>query len=119
MNALARLLAEIDDSDDTSTVKGNGLPEAQIARLQEAATRIADGNQFKVGDLVTVRNDAPVKGHGKPHLVIEINADAPLYNGEPGNWPFAARFDVVVISVVSDDIATHAIPHWMLETYAA
>ncbi|MGN6539145.1 MAG: hypothetical protein ACTHKQ_25890 [Mesorhizobium sp.] len=116
MSALAQFLAEIGDDDDS---RGEGLPEAQIERLKEVAARIAAGNKFKVGDIVTVRKDAPVKGAGKPHLIIEIDKDAPRYQGTVGNWPFAVRHDVILISVVGDSIAPHAVPFWALEAFSA
>jgi hypothetical protein len=114
--ALLKMLADDDDDGDFSS---DLLPEAQIARLTEVAARIAAGNPFKVGDLVTVRDDAPIKGAGKPHLVIEFIPDAQLGLGTLGNWAFAARHDVVVLSVSGDDITPHVLPHWCLQHFAA
>lgn len=118
MDALTEFLAGIGDDEDYDG-RGEGLPEAQIERLKEVARRIAAGNTFKVGDLVTARKDAPVKGAGKPHLIIEIDNDAPLYQGMVGNWPFAVRHDVIMISVAGEDIVPHVAPFWMLEAYVA
>ena len=112
---LAEFLASMED-DDRNEVS-EGLPEAQIARLRETSERILFGNTFKPGDLVTVRKDAPIKGAGKPHLVIEIDNDANLRGGELGNWTYATRHNVVVLSVNGGDIVPHTAPHWMLEHY--
>lgn len=118
MSALARMLAELGDNDDDH-IRNEGLPEAQIERLKEMAARIAAGNQFKTGDVVTMRKDAPLKGAGKPHVVIELCPDAPLHGGKEGNWTNGARFDVIVISVQGDNIVPHAVPFWALEAYSA
>lgn len=112
---LAEFLASMEPEDRED--KSEGLPEAQIERLREVSARIAAGNPFKPGDLVTVRKDAPVKGAGKPHLVIEIDHEAKLCQGEVGNWTGATRHDVIVLSVTGGDIAPHTVPHWMLERY--
>lgn len=95
-----------------------GLPEAQIARLREVFTRIERGCPFTPGELVTIRKDAPINGVGKPHLIIEIDSDAGLHNGNVGTWVYATRHDVIILAVNGDDITPLAVPHWMLERYA-
>ena len=112
---LAEFLASMED-DDRNEVS-EGLPEAQIARLREVSNLILKGNMFKPGDLVTVRKDAPIKGAGKPHLVVEIDTEANLHDGEIGNWTRAARFDVILLCVSGNDIVPLVAPHWMLERY--
>lgn len=117
MSALARMFAEMES--DEADAKSEGLPEAQIERIMEAAARIAAGNIFRIGDLVTIRKDAPIRGAGKPHLVINIDLDAPLYQGEMGGWSHAVRHDVTVLSIHGDHVVPHLVPFWMLEAYSA
>lgn len=93
------------------------LPEAAIARLSEVLDRINAPVPFRPGDVVTIREDAPVRGAGKPHIVVEVVSDAPLFLGTPGDWPEAARRNVVVISLRGDSIATHMVAHWMLQPF--
>lgn len=113
---LAEFLASMED--DHERTESDGLPEAQIERLREASVLITDGNTFKPGDLVTIRKDAPMKGAGKPYLVIQIDTDADLHAGDLGNWTYATRFNVIAIFVSNGDIVPMAAPHWMLEPYA-
>jgi len=113
---LAEFLASMEDDDRNEVFEG--LPEAQIARLRETSERILFGNTFKPGDLVTVRKDAPIKGAGKPYLVIQIDTDADLHAGDLGNWTYATRFNVITIFISNGDIVPIAAPHWMLEPYA-
>lgn len=113
---LAQLLADMDDKPRSS--KPAILPEAAIERLKETALRIAAGNPFKVGDIVTIRADAPMQGAGKPRLVIGINPEGfPCGEKESGQWGTAITYDVSFIWTDGEHILPHVAPHWMLEPY--
>jgi len=94
------------------------LPEAKIARLKEAAARFTDDNPFKVGDVVTIRQDAPMKGEGEPHLVIE-SGSTNLGTAVPdeGNWTDGGIRNVRVLMLKDDLIMPYVLPHWALEHY--
>ncbi|MHA6643751.1 hypothetical protein [Mesorhizobium sp. A623] len=94
------------------------LPEAKIARLREAAERFTGENPFKVGDIVTVREDAPIIGAGDPHLVIESGSDdLSTARPEDGSWTDSVVRNVRLIRVREDDIIPMVVPHWSLEPY--
>lgn len=96
----------------------NILPEAAIERLKETAARIHAGNPFKVGDIVTVREDSPMKSAGIPHLIIGIDPVG-YSRGSPadGQWGTAITYDVSFIWTDGDHVIPHVAPHWMLEPY--
>lgn len=100
---------------------GSILPEAKVARLQEAVERFTSKNPFKVGDLVTVRADAPLKGAGEPHVVIASGDDnLSLAKSEEGNWTEGVIKNVMMISILhGTHIMPHLAPHWALEPYKA
>lgn len=55
------------------------LPEAAVMRLTEAAALYTEqmrGPRFQVGAWVTPRADSNLKGHGEPHIVVDIHTDA-------------------------------------------
>lgn len=120
-NALLRALLEGDDDFDDFDAKevSRPLPEAVLARLREAYERYAEACEFKPGDVVTIRKDAPLRGHGQPHIVVEIDQNAPLGSGNPGDWPSAARTQVIILGLHGGHIAPHRAAHWMLERYSA
>ena len=84
------------------------LPRDTVARLQDRGRQYADWvcqsskSLFGVGDLITPRRDAPLHGHGYPHIVIEVM--------RPGGYPpqpFAsdqsgARHDLRILFLGSD-----------------
>lgn len=104
MEALARASREEDDE------RPRILPEAAIMRLKEAAGRYAAGNPFKVGDIITPRPDASVRGAGRPHVVIATRSDPqPVWTNEPGSNGYGICCDIRVLCFArhSDDVVAH------------
>jgi len=119
MDAFTELLAEAMHG-STRKSAPDILPEAKIARLREAADRIAAPIPFKPGDIVTTRKDSPLKGVGQPRLVIEVNPDGfDIGECDAGAWMEAAKFDVRYLTLADGVIFCHQSPHWMLELYEA
>jgi hypothetical protein len=103
---ISRLLRVAEDADDRPRLD----PEVAVFRLREAAARFAAPVPFKVGDLVTVRRDAPLTGSGEPQIVIEVRPDADLdWAGEHGSWSFGSRNQVRALRFISGDIC----PCWV------
>lgn len=108
--SLARMLAAMADDDNERPSLPS--PEGQIARLVEYLDHRAQPLPFKVGDFVTVRSDAPIKGAGQPHVVVETNADAGLswVGAESGDWQFGARYTMRVACLHPSGFL---IEHWV------
>jgi hypothetical protein len=93
-------------------------PEAAIERLKEAAARFNAGNPYKVGDIVTPIKDSPIKGHGNPHLVLEVSAEGfPVTAQTAGSWVSATAFTLRVLTIDDGSIVPHIMPHWMVEPF--
>jgi hypothetical protein len=98
---------------------------ADVAALRAAADRFNGPNPFKPGDLVTPRADSPLKGVGRPHIVLEIDPApvsnrVPAFHGDANQSDFGARRDIRVASVCDCDhgeIATHWAESWHFEVY--
>lgn len=89
------------------------LPEAQIATLREYQARFAELEKhipFKPGDIVTIAPTAPVRGDGRPNIVLEVVQpdDAHRTWGEySGSRYFGRKCEVRVASVTTDDISCY------------
>ena|SRR5215207_5360053 len=84
--------------------------EGQVARLREAWLRYVETQlPFRVGDWVTPRADAGVKGDGAPHVVIETRPGAePCFEGaHAASCLFGARFNIRVLSIQDGDVVAH------------
>lgn len=88
------------DSDMFRRMMSEGEPTishvGQIARLREFKDRLDGGCTFEVGDMVTPRKDAPIKGAGGPQLIVAVRT-APPYDfaaGEGGEPSFGGVFDI-------------------------
>jgi hypothetical protein len=92
--------------------------DAVTAALRGTADRMSAPNPFRVGDIVTIRPDADVKGRGEPHVVVEI-IDPPVVNdrSEPGSNNYLRRFDLRVAHYIGDSQTIHAIDHSVLEPW--
>lgn len=78
------------------------LPEAAIMRLREFAEQYHQPNPFKVGDLVTPRPDADLKGAGIPHIVVEVRDHAePLFIGDNGDASFGRKIEIRIAHIDS------------------
>jgi hypothetical protein len=98
------------------------LPEAAIARLREVAAAYAAGCRFKVGDIVTPRASANIKGAGGPMIVVEVRTDIPRNFVAPdphdvGSQAFGGRLDIRTISLRGDCIIAHWNESWQFEPY--
>ena len=88
------------------------LPEAAIARLQELLPAYRQGKPpFAVGDIVIPRKDASIRGHGSPHLVVDILEDAhAIYRFDEshfGSNTFGACVNMRVIHVDDEKVVAH------------
>lgn len=96
------------------------LPEAAIARLLEALPRFQTENPWKPGDVVTVREDAPIKGAGRPRIVVRVGENLSRAVPEHGEWSDGVAFNVETIGIPDgENIVPHLVPHWALERYEA
>jgi hypothetical protein len=91
--------------------------EAQVAALRELYAAYGR-NPFKPGDLVTMREAAPLHGAGEPHIVLEVrDAPAPDFSLKDH---FGARYDVRVLCYSSTGCYFPIwVESWMIEPYAA
>ena len=106
---------------DLSDLFGGGAPppstsllrEAAVARLQDVAQAFHAPFPFKVGDLITPRADAPIKGAGEPHLVVEVNPNAEaLVDEEFGASTYGARPTIRSLHLSNDKVVAHWSEHW-------
>lgn len=85
--------------------------EAMAMRLKEALPRFQRACPFKVGDLITPYPDAPVRGAGDPHLVIDVEPEAEEvfaeFEGLPGLH--SAKFDIRALFLSTDRATLHPI----------
>lgn len=103
------------------------LPEAALMRLQEHqrhyAAWLSGPAPWVAGDVVTVRRDAPIGGHGGILLVVDVDR---VSNGDMTEPPSRSRKtglreDVRVAFVANDDdssIRAMWIEGWMLEPWS-
>lgn len=111
---LEALLSQMGGDDEWPKI----LPEAAIERLREYAQRYRTPCPFEPGDLVTPRKDAPIRGAGQPHIVLEVRRDADLcFAGEPGTTGFGMRFEMRVAILCGDHIAAHWVEHHGFRAY--
>ncbi|SFG65553.1 hypothetical protein [Methylobacterium gossipiicola] len=101
-------------------------PLAQdIATLKAAAERYEAPNPFEPGDLVTPRADSPLKGIGRPRIVLELmeRIDADLAVTDPNHVDhprFGAKLDIRVASVCDcphGEVTASWEEGWMFEPY--
>lgn len=118
-NGLAALLSAISSDDDDDAPRSAPLPEAQIATLREFQVRFAELKQrvpFKPGDIVTIAPTAPVKGAGRPHIVLEVVQpdDAHRTWGEDSGSNHFGKKCEVRIAVIGSAAGSHVIGrHWV------
>ena len=80
------------------------LPEAAVERLWGVFANYTAPNPYKPGDLVTPLADAPCKGAGEPHIVIEV-LETPLRwwcgmePSDTGSAFFGQNLDVRVANI--------------------
>jgi hypothetical protein len=116
---IASLLGGLMGEGEGRGVRENTMTLAEIlAALQDKARRMAEPNPFRVGDLVTVRRDADVKGCGEPHVVVDL-LERPIVDdkAESGSNQFLRRYDMRVAHFQGDRLTVHAIDHSVLEPW--
>jgi len=120
LNPLEALMAAAAEQAE-ATVKPLPLPAAQIMELREYAAPYGQCS-FKVGDVVTPRPLAPIRGVGQPHLVIEVACE-PIRNtdGDVNSQLFGARLDMRVVgyhpTTKAHAIGAHWVESWMFEPF--
>jgi hypothetical protein len=81
-----------------------------IAALKDKAHRMMAPCPFQIGQLVTARADADVKGSGRPHVVVEV-FDTPVTDptAESGSNQFMRKYNMRVAHYVGNDMTVHAV----------
>ena len=114
LDALLALMAS--KGDNTPAI----LPEAAVMRLREAAAIQANPPRFAVGDLVTPRMGMNVRGHGEPHIVVEVNHEAsPVFTGNCRGDSYGNRPQCRIMSIMQGEVACHWLEAYRLEPYTA
>jgi len=76
-------------------------PDAQAEELKALYARYAAPCPFVCGDLVTPRKNSGIKGHGEPHVVVEV-----IDGGLPSRWTndrvHGFRLDIRLAFLVTD-----------------
>ena len=84
--------------------------EECIVALKDKAERMSQPCPFKVGELVTARHDADVKGAGQPHIVVEVFPE-PVTDptAESGSNQFLRKYNMRVAHFYGNDMTVHAV----------
>lgn len=89
-----------DDSEDPKNInKRLPITEVQVAEINEFAERYAAPNPYAVGDWVTPRKNSLIRGHGRPHKVVEVlpaGEEHRVWHGNPSGGEYGARQDIRV-----------------------
>jgi hypothetical protein len=107
------------DSGSSESKKPGKLDLAtRLAALRAKAVRTAAPNPFKLGDLVTARVHADVKGSGEPHVVIGL-IEPPVVSdtAECGSNQFLREFNMKVAHFVGDNMTVHAVDYTDFEAW--
>jgi hypothetical protein len=81
-----------------------------LAALTDKAGRMSKPCPFSVGQFVTPRLDADVKGGGHPHIVVDVFAEAVTDpSAEAGSNQFMRKFDMSVAHYHGNDMTVHAV----------
>jgi len=111
------------------SIMGNGENPDRPARAH--ATLIADLKMiqqryispcpFGVGDLVTPMKDCNVKGHGEPHIVLEVRETpmVPDHAAGSGHGNFGNRLDMRVACEMNGVIAAFWVESFWFGAYRA
>ena len=87
--------------------------------LREVAENYARPCPFKVGDLVTPRNNGAYKGSGDPHIVIAVRENPePIFEGLPGSPGFGFTPDIRVAGESHGDITLWWVESAEFEPYS-
>lgn len=105
MDAAKRMIKEI-----MRQVGSDDLPPSVQAKRLVQQYRIYERclteDVFKPGDLVTPRPEANLKGAGQPHIILEINRQAPQFNGAtPGGTTWGRKPEIRVMAMYGETFA--------------
>lgn len=72
--------------------------ESKIHLLKDELEIYLSPFKFKVGDIITPRAISAIKGHGDPHIILEIEDFGKVLNGDPSEnmWGSAPNIRVAV-----------------------
>lgn len=73
----------------------------QAMRLREYQQRYSAPNPFTEGDLVTVRAEAPYKGHGEVFIVVDTFPPMRRFDGPPTSDDYSRRFTMRVARLMA------------------
>lgn len=128
---LAEMLARVAALDEGDTSTRPSRPSetqlvAQVMDLQAIAAAYAIGCPFVFGNIITPRSNCNIRGHGRPHVVVEvlsepmcdmISADGPASTTSNA---FGRRIDcrVICFNETGDHMAPFWVESWQYEPYA-
>lgn len=114
MNALARMLANMDADDVPKAID----PKIAVEILKTTAPRFTAPNPYKVGDFVTPRKDGYLKNAGEPHLIVEVADDFPRVLDRCGTPSFGIRPTIRIANVDGGgDVVAHWADHAEFDPY--
>lgn len=125
-SAFARMLGQVAENEagecDCPKCRAdrNMLPEAKIAHLREAEAHYRAGvSRFAVGDLVSPKASATLRGAGSPHIVVALRDDAaPDFNDKGVGHPGYGRIpDMRVLYLRGDNVVPVWVESWEFEPY--
>ena len=94
------------------------LPEALLARLNAAKDLMIGDCPFAPGDIVKVRDDAPIRALGPFYVVVEVDKNAPKNDNEPGVFNSRMVDDVYAITMNgNEEIVGFWMAHYHLEHF--
>lgn len=101
----------------------DALPKSVQAKRLAAMFRTYQTNReqcpFRPGDLVTPVDNVNYKGHGDPHIVLEVR-DCPeplFYVGDANSSGFGHRLDIRVACMNGETLVTYWMESWVLEKW--
>ncbi len=116
-------LSSVAPGEASDSGAGEAMPnltlDACLAALRDQARRIVEPCPFKVGDLITVRTGADVKGAGSPHIVVELLAEPVTdMRAEAGSNQFLRQYTMRVCHFHGDSMTVHAVDHACFEQWS-
>lgn len=120
MSSIQEMMAQMMGEDEDMMVHSKALPEAQIMELTQFLSDYGRPNAFRVGDLVTPRKNAPIRGIGEPHMVTDVCEQHFNYSHEdPSSNAFGVRISIRVASISRHGaIIQHWVDHSQYEAYS-
>lgn len=107
--------AEVKVMDMSRKPPTSPLPEARIEELRAVKALYDAPNPFKVGDLITPRKNGGLRGHGIPHIVVEVlEGDEVVrrWDGNPAGGDYGRKADIRVLGIAPGPEGDNIIPWW-------